>query len=154
TIPGHRAASCGERSFSSPLCSSCPLWFIPSLLADLAFLGVLAVNVSSGRDCDHAGRAAGAAGDLLRGGADAGAGRRELVEVAEAGQPELAVAVHGGVVRERRIELARLAGVGADRLDADAEDVALLRQQLGALFREARRVRAVGADVQEGVALA
>jgi hypothetical protein len=68
--------------------------------------------------------------DLERRGDDDGAGGRQLIQVRQACQAELPRAVHDRVVRERRVERARLAGIGADRLDADAEHVALARQQL------------------------
>ena len=74
---------------------------------------------------------------------------RQLVEVAEAGEAELAGAVHGRVIGERRVEAARLSRVGADRLDADAEHVALVREHRRRARVEPRGVRAVGVRVDE-----
>src|SRR5579864_8835947 len=102
-----------------------------------------------GRQRDHAQRAAAAADELERGGDDDRAGRRQLVEVAQARQAEAAGAVHQGMTRERRVEGEGLAGVGADGLDADPEDVALVRQQLDRAAMEAGAVRTVGGDVEE-----
>ena len=78
-----------------------------------------------------------------------GAGRGQAIEVAQARQAELAGAVHDAVVRERRIEGPRLAGVGADGLDADAQHVAIVREQPRRARVKAGTVRAVRADVEE-----
>ena len=57
--------------------------------------------------------------------------------------------MHDPVVRERRIEGAGLAGVGADGLDADAEDVAIDGEEPRRARVKAGTVRAVGAHVEE-----
>ena len=57
------------------------------------------------RDC--ADRTAAAADQLQRRGDDDRAGRRQPIEIAQAGQAELAVAVHDVVIRKRRIESCR-----------------------------------------------
>src|SRR5262249_43645771 len=78
-----------------------------------------AAHRSGGHDRDDPQRAATAVHDLQWRGDDDGSDRRQLIQIAEAREPELAGAVHDRVIRERRIESARLAGVGADRFDAD-----------------------------------
>src|SRR5690606_33754479 len=50
---------------------------------------------------------------------------RKLVEVGEVGEPELAGAVHDGMIRKRRIVRGAYAGVGPDRFGAYPENVAL-----------------------------
>src|SRR6185312_8960253 len=74
------------------------------------------------RRCDreHPERTPAAIDELERRGDHHRARRRQLVEIAETRQAELAVAVHRRMVRERRLEGARLPGVGADGLDAHA----------------------------------
>ncbi len=64
-------------------------------------------------------------------------------------KPVLAVAHQVGVARERRIEGVRGAGVGADRLRADADDGRLLGDPPGAHRRDAGRVRAGLVGVEE-----
>src|SRR6185436_8615535 len=81
------------------------------------------------RDGDDAQRAAAAVDDLERRRDDYRAGRRQLIEVAETREAELAGAVHDGVIGKRRRERGGLSRVGADGLDADAEHVAIERQQ-------------------------
>src|SRR5205085_9339670 len=56
--------------------------------------------------------------------------RWKSIEIAEARKTELAVAMHRRVIRERWIERAGLPCIGADSLNADAEHVAILREQL------------------------
>src|SRR6478672_8856691 len=73
----------------------------------------------------------------------------KLIEVAQAGQTELASPMHRRMVGERRIEAAGLPGVGADRLDADAKDVPVPREDSRRVLMESRRVRPVLADVQK-----
>src|ERR1700694_511972 len=63
----------------------------------------------SGRQRQHAHRAAAAADELERSGDDDRAGRRQQVEGAQARAPEAAGAVHQGVARERRVETECLA---------------------------------------------
>ena len=68
----------------------------------------LPANLDVRRDeCDRADRTAAAADDLQRRGDHHRAGRRQSIEIAEAGQAELAVAVHDVVIRKRRIERRR-----------------------------------------------
>src|ERR1700722_10314187 len=92
---------------------------------------------------EHAQRAAGAVDDLQRRGDDDRPGRRELVEVGQARQPETVGAVHDGVAGKHGIETMRLAGVGPDGLHADTENVAFLCQKRHALRMKPRGVRAV-----------
>src|SRR5581483_681586 len=98
---------------------------------------------------EHAGRAAGAADDRQRRGDQDRAGRWELGQVGELGQPVLAGAEQEGVTRERRVEAVGGASVGADRLDADPDDRRLLGQPAGAGDRDAGGVRPGLVRVQE-----
>src|SRR5262249_46539795 len=94
-------------------------------------------------DRDHAERTSGTVHDLERRGNDHGAGGAKLVEIAKAGESELAAAVHHIMIRKRRIEAGRLAGIGAHGLHADSEHIAAAGQQVGTLFGKTRCVRAV-----------
>src|SRR5262249_40918355 len=94
-------------------------------------------------------RTAAAVDDLERRGDQYRAGRRQLIKVAETRQAELAGAVHDRVIRKRRRECPGLAGIGADGLDADAEHVAILSEQLRGCGVEAWTVRPVGSDIQK-----
>src|SRR6185295_15880783 len=69
----------------------------------------------------HPQRAAATIHNLQRRRNDHRSGRWKLIEVAQAGQAELAGAVHQGVIGEGWIEAAGLAGVGAYGFDSDAE---------------------------------
>src|SRR4029450_454757 len=73
---------------------------------------------SGGDECQDANRTPASVNDLQRRGEQGGGVWRQPIQIAEAGQPELAGAVHDGVVGERRIETAGLAGIGADGFDA------------------------------------
>src|SRR6476659_860126 len=75
--------------------------------------------------------------------------RRQLIEIAQAREPELAGAVHRRMVGKRRSERARLTRVGSDRLHADTEHVAVLREQLRRARIEPRAVRPILASVDE-----
>src|SRR5262245_30053243 len=97
----------------------------------------------------HPQRAAAAVDDLERRGDDHRSRRRELVEIAQAGEAELSGSVHQGVRGERGIERAGLAGVRAHGLDTHAENLPLLDQKKDGLLVEARAVGAVRADVQK-----
>src|SRR5690606_12920690 len=55
--------------------------------------------------------------------------------------PELAGAVHDGMIRKRRIVRGAYAGVGPDRFGAYPENVALTREELGRLLSKPRIVR-------------
>src|SRR5579859_5027904 len=77
------------------------------------------------------------------------AGGGQLIQVHQAGEAKPARAVHESMTGERRIEAARLAGIGAYGLYTDAEDVALFRQVLRAGGVKARRVRATVPDIQK-----
>src|SRR5687767_12113160 len=99
------------------------------------------------RQGDRADRAAGAVDEFEGGGDQDGAGGRELVEVAEAGEAEFAGAVHDVVAGEGRVEGKGLAGVGADRLHPGAEHVPLPGEEADAIGRPPGRVGAVLADV-------
>jgi len=72
-------------------------------------------------------RAAGAVYDFERGGDDKRAGRRQLVQVDQAGEPEFAGAVQRCMGREGRIETTCLPGICANRLYAKPDDVAFFR---------------------------
>src|SRR5258707_1996725 len=61
-------------------------------------------------------RAAGAVDDLQRRSNDDRPGRRQLVEIGQARQPETVGAVHDGVAGEHGIQTVRLAGVRPDSL--------------------------------------
>src|SRR5467141_5040945 len=74
-------------------------------------------------DGEDAEGAAGAVDDFEGGGDDHGAGGGQLIEIAKAGEAKLSAAVHDVVVRERRVKLGGLAGVGSYRFDSDAQDV-------------------------------
>ena len=89
-------------------------------------------------------RASAAVHDLQRGGEYDRSGRWELIEVLQARQPQLSRAVHDRVVGKRGIEAAGLTRVGSDRLDTEAENVSLARQELRALCVRPGRVRADG----------
>src|SRR5207237_1258843 len=82
-----------------------------------------------------------------RRGDDDRSGRRKLIEITQACEAELPCAVHDRVVRKRRVEGARLARVGADRLDADADDVAIVREHPRRARVESRAVRTVGGRI-------
>src|SRR5687767_14955210 len=103
------------------------------------------------RDRNYAKRAAAAADDFERRGNHDGAGGWQLIEIRQAGQTELARTMHDRVVRERRIDRARLSSIGANRFDTYAEDVALAREQLRGALVEPWTVRTVRCDVQEFV---
>src|SRR5689334_13406516 len=90
---------------------------------------VKSARSASWSDCKHAQRATAAIDDLERRGDHNRAGGRKLVEIAQAGEAELAGTVHQRMVGKRRVEGAGLARVGADRLDADAQDIALAGQE-------------------------
>src|SRR5947209_3506378 len=108
----------------------------------------------SGRQGQDAEGATGTARDLEGSGDEDGTGGRKLIEVAQGSQPEAAAAVHGEVVAEGRIELRRLAGIRADGLDSDPDDVPLVGEELRASQRPAGRMGAVRVGVDEGVAAA
>src|SRR2546427_10522011 len=71
-------------------------------------------------------RAARAVDNLQWRGDDYGAGRWELIQVAQAGQAKLAAAVHDVVVRERRGKGSGPAGLRPHRLHPDAQNATLL----------------------------
>ena len=72
---------------------------------------------------------------------------RQQVEVGEALQAVAASAVHVVVARVRRPQVEALPGVGADRLRAEAEHVALLDQEAHRLRARPRRVLAFLVEV-------
>src|SRR5438445_7247498 len=76
----------------------------------------------------HAERTAGAVLDLERCGHDHRAGRRKLIEIAQALQAIAPATVKEMVRRIRRFEMTGLAGIRPDRLGAEADDAALLDQ--------------------------
>ncbi len=79
---------------------------------------------------------------------------RQLIEIHQARQAELVRAVHDRVAREHRLESRRLAGIRADGLDADAEDIPLAREERNTLWMEARRMGPVGPDVEKCLGVA
>src|SRR6202050_3038695 len=102
---------------------------------------------SDRRNRDHAQGAAAAAHELERRRNDHRARRRQLIEMAQAGQTELSGAVHDGVVRERWVECARLTRIRADRFDADTQHVTVMREHTRRIGVEARAVGAVSSGV-------
>src|SRR5262245_31342168 len=77
----------------------------------------------------HAQRRATALLDLERRGEDHSAGRRQQIEVGEALQPVTAGSVHEVVTRIGWLQMVGLTGIGADRLRAEPDDVALFDQK-------------------------
>src|SRR5207244_106313 len=96
----------------------------------------------------HPQRATGTVDDLQRRCDDDRSGRRQLIEIHQARQAELVRAVHDRVAREHRLEARRLAGIRADGLDANAEDIPLAREERDTLWMEARRMGPVGPNVE------
>src|ERR1700722_12567172 len=94
-------------------------------------------------------RAAGAVDDLQRRGDDDRPGRRQLVEIGQARQPETVRAVHDGVAGKHGIETMRLAGGGPGGLHTDTENVAFLCQERHALRMKPRGVRAARTHVEK-----
>ena len=102
----------------------------------------------------HAQRTAAALLDLQRRAEQHRAGRRQLVEVGEALQAVAACPVHVVVARVGRTQVEALAGIGADRLGAEAEHVALLDQEAHRLGARPRRVLAFLVEVLVGLGVA
>lgn len=103
-----------------------------SLIAyrDAASALALASVLRLGRgDGDDAKRAAGAINDLERRGNDNRARCWQLVQVNQAGDAKLAIAVHGGVIWEGWGEGACLAGIRSNGFYADAKHIALFCQE-------------------------
>src|SRR6266508_5891146 len=98
---------------------------------------------------EHAGGADGAADDRQWAGDHHGALWGQLGKVLELRQPVPVGAEQERVAGERRVEARGGSSVGANGLDADADDRRLLRQPPGALDRDAWRVRAGLVDVAE-----
>ncbi len=97
---------------------------------------------------NHTQWAARAPNNLERRGNHDGTGRRQQLQVDQAGDAKFACAVHEGVIWERRVEATRLARIRADGLHANAEHIALSCQELRAGLVKARRMRPVGLHVQ------
>src|SRR5438046_3952121 len=91
----------------------------------------------------HAQRTAGAVLDLERRGHDHRAGRRKLIEIAQALQAIAPATVKEMMRRIGRIEMTGLAGIGPDRLGAEADDAALLDEPAHHSGVRPWRVRAV-----------
>ena len=127
---------CHGYSFKSKLLSSQPGRNPPA--------GIRAPVLDQRQDAQ---RAAAALLDLERRADQERAGRRQQVEVGEALQAVAAGAVHVVVARVRRPQVNALAGVGADRLGAEAEHVALLDEEAHRLDGRARRVLALLVEV-------
>src|SRR3984885_9789698 len=107
-------------------------------------------------DRQHAQRAAGAVDDLERRRNQDRALRRQLVELAQAGETVTVGLGHEGVGRERRTHAARRTGIGADGFRTPA-DHAFGNEIVDGLYRRTGRVRALVVGVEEfrfaGVAL-
>jgi hypothetical protein len=54
---------------------------------------------------------------------------RKLIQIPETGQPKLSGTVHDAVIGKWRIECSCLSRVGAHSFNADAEHVAILREE-------------------------
>src|SRR4026207_947158 len=91
----------------------------------------------------HAQRTAGAVLNLERRGHDHSTRRRKLIEIAQALQAVASAAVQEMVRRMGWIEMTGLAGIGPDRLGAEADDAALLDQPAHHGGVRPGRVRAV-----------
>src|SRR5215210_6937285 len=96
-----------------------------------------------GHQREDAQRAAGAVLDLERRGHDHRTRRRKLIEIAQALQTVTPAAVQEMVRRIGWIEMTGLAGIGPDRLRAEADDTALLDQPAHHGGIRSGRVRAV-----------
>src|SRR5260370_26150315 len=94
---------------------------------------------------EQAKRGAGAVDDLQRRSNDHRPGRRQLVEIGQARQPETVGAVHDGVTGKHGIETVRLAGIRPDGLHTHTENVALLCHERHRLRVKTRSGLAVGA---------
>ena len=86
-------------------------------------------NSSRRLECDHSHGTAGAIHDFEWRSDDNGAGQRQKIEIGQAGQSELAVAVHHEVIAEGRVEAGRLSGICADGLDTNSKHVALFGEK-------------------------
>src|SRR5207248_9017790 len=78
------------------------------------------------------------------------AGRGQLAEAHQGGQPVLPGAVHEVVAREGWVEAARHPRVGADGLHPEADDGRLLGQPAGAVRRGAGGMGYTLVNVEEG----
>src|SRR5262249_57811296 len=76
-------------------------------------------------------------------------GRRQLIKIAQACQPELAGAVHRRVIGKGRSESAGLTRVRSNRLDADTKHIAILGEHLRRARIKPRAVRTVVAGIDE-----
>src|SRR5271169_3770099 len=104
---------------------------------------LIAVGDASRRDRNDPQRTTGACNNFQWRCDDDGAGRRKLIEVGEACQPKLATAMHDVVVREWRVECRGLAGIGPDRLHADAKYVSFLSEEGGGFLGQSGCVRPI-----------
>src|SRR5260370_20524890 len=96
---------------------------------------------------EYAQRAAGAVDDLQWRSNDNRPGRRQLVEIGQARQPETVGAVHDGVAGKHGIETVRLAGVRPDGLHTHTENGAVPCPGRHALRLRTRCVPAVASSV-------
>src|SRR5213082_553693 len=85
-------------------------------------------------DGDDAEGATGAADDFERCSDDDGAGGRQLIEIAKAGEAELSAAVHDEVIRKGWVKLGGLACVRSHCFDSDSQNIALSSQELRTLL--------------------
>src|SRR5262245_48907561 len=77
-------------------------------------------------ECDHSHGTAGVIYDLQWRSDHGRAGQRQKIEIGQAGQSKLAVAVHDEVIAKRWIKESGLSSVCADGLDANPKNVPLL----------------------------
>src|SRR5215204_2049848 len=104
---------------------------------------------SSGRNGDHAERAAASIHDLERRRNDDRTCRWAPYEYTQNGEAELAGAVHRRVIGKWRCERPSLAGVGPDRLHSDTQDLPVGGKDHRGPRMEAWAVRAIGARIDE-----
>src|SRR5688572_14182686 len=108
---------------------------------------VCSSGCSHQRDCSN--RAATPPHELQWRGDHDRASRWQSIQIAQAGESELAAAVHDVVIRKRRIERAGLSGIRADGLDANTEDIAIVGQYARRGLIETGAMWAVLADVEK-----
>src|SRR5688572_27894275 len=121
----------------SPPSTNCLRSSSVSVIMASALPGSLVSNPTTGSyagDREHAERAATSVDELEWRSDHNRTSWWQLIEVAQAGQPELPRTMHDRVVRERRIEAPRLPRIRSDGFDADTEDVALVREELRRLL--------------------
>ena len=128
-------------------------WLVPLSVALVVSCQLSVVSSACPSSVRARVRASASVHDLERRGDDDRAGGGQLIEIAQAGQAELAVPVHDAVIRERRIERPRLPCVGPDRLHTNTQDIPILASSSRRRLVEAGAVRAVGFDVEKLVSI-